>query len=280
MSWERYQKIVMRSEKWLKKFRESWELCLMLRKSLEKNHTVEWPLASVSKYLGHLARLVRDHRSDCLCVTAQNGELWKRVHDLERKTFTVVAFAKDFWPSVTSVNGDHDALPTKCEDLALVVQYMSGLAEEVKGLRACVAELAELSRTKVPKILAKSRIANMEIGAKQARIESIKHTAENGQWRVKVHELKKRLHFPSRRNIVADSLYSVVFEECDSLKHQVANERVCGVKMVQRLANGSRNVDVSSDDSNLHAVHAKKAIRDSFFNKFVALPERLSMVLQ
>lgn len=65
----------------------------------------------------------------------------------------------------------------------------------------------------------------MKVVAEQARAERAKHTARITQLEGNLHELKSSLDFSERRRNDADSPYSMLSNECDSLKSQLASGR-------------------------------------------------------
>lgn len=107
---------------------------------------------------------------------------------------------------------------------------------------------------------AKRRTADMTVVAEQAQTDRAKHTAQIAQLKDDVHELKGKLDFFERRNIVADSLYSMLSDERDLLKHQIASYEVCSGVMVQRLASLSMDVDALIDDLISHVVYTQKMV--------------------
>lgn len=78
-----------------------------------------------------------------------------------------------------------------------------------------------------------------------------------------------------RRNNIENSRYSILSDECDLVKRQIASCGVCSGQMVQRLANEPKGVDALIDGLNCDAAHVEKAAQDTFRNKSVALAERL-----
>lgn len=88
--------------------------------------------------------------------------------------------------------GKRDALVAKCDELALEVQCILGLADEAKSLRACMTELVESFKKMLPNVWAKRRTADMEMVAKQARTENMARIAH---LKGDVHELKGKLEF-------------------------------------------------------------------------------------
>lgn len=89
-----------------------------------------------------------------------------------------------------------------------------------------------------------------------------------------LHELNGKPDFSERRNNVADLLYSMPVEECDSLERQSAIGGECSGSLLQRRANASKDVDASINKLNGRAARAQKAIRDAFQNNSVALGQR------
>lgn len=59
-----------------------------------------------AKAFAHLATLVKDHRSNWLCVTSENGELRKQSYILNGKTGKVVASVEQLQANVSSATGD------------------------------------------------------------------------------------------------------------------------------------------------------------------------------
>lgn len=55
--------------------------------------------------IAHLANIVKDHRSNCLCLTGENGELRKRSNNLEGETLMEIASAKELLANVSSMTG-------------------------------------------------------------------------------------------------------------------------------------------------------------------------------
>lgn len=107
-------------------------------------------MALNAKAIARLATLVKDHRSTCLCVTAENGVLRKQLRNLEGKTLEVVASAKQLHAKFRSLTGKRDALVAKYEELALEVQFMLGLSKKARSLRARKVEREELPEAKAP----------------------------------------------------------------------------------------------------------------------------------
>lgn len=103
---------------------------------------------------------------------------------------------------------------------------MPGLAKEARDLRACVVALEEASKTKASKVCAKRRTAETEVVAEQTRTERAEPTAKIAQLKDVLHELNGKLDFSERRNSFADSRYSILSDECESLKRQVASGEV------------------------------------------------------
>lgn len=100
---------------------------------------------------------------------------------------------------------------------------MTWLAEEAKILRARVAELEEAMRTRALSVPEKRKTVDLEVFSKQARIERAKHMARIAQLENGLHERKGKLDFLKRRNDVLNSHYSILGDECDSLKLQISN---------------------------------------------------------
>lgn len=111
-------------------------------------------VAADAKSIDHLATLVMDYFSKCLFVTAENGEFWRGVNDLEGKTRVAIASAKQFQADVSFVTGECDNLSAKIEELALALQCMPGLAKEARSLRACAVEIEIWFKTKASKMQA------------------------------------------------------------------------------------------------------------------------------
>lgn len=130
-------------------------------------------------------------------------------------------------------------------------------------------------KTKSSKVQAMSRTANMEVFAEETHTECEVHTARITQLEGDFDELKGKLDFLKRRNNVADLQYSMLSDDCYSLKRQIASGGKCGGEMVQRLANVSKDVAASIHDLNCHAAHAQKAVQDFFCNNSVAVAEYL-----
>lgn len=86
-------------------------------------------------------------------------------------------------------------------------------------------------------------------------MERAEHTIRNVQFEDGLHNLKGKLDCMGRLNDVADSLYSKLIDECDSLTSQVASGET-----VQRLANAFKDVVASIDDLNCHAAHAQTTV--------------------
>lgn len=80
---------------------------------------------------------------------------------------------------------------------SLGMRYTPCLAEKVRSLRARVAMLEEVSRTKAPKVRAKREIADMEVVVGQSCIERAKHKARIAQLEGNFPELKAMLAFPN-----------------------------------------------------------------------------------
>lgn len=65
-------------------------------------------------------------------MTAENGELWKRLNSFDGKALEVVVSEKQFQANVSSLTEKWDASTVKCEELAVHVQFMPGLAKEAR----------------------------------------------------------------------------------------------------------------------------------------------------
>lgn len=130
-------------------------LCDAPNVSEEKRERLNLQVAFDAKAIAHLATFVRDNCSNCLCLTTENVELQRWVNDLEQMTCQAESSLKRFRANVSFVSGGREALAAKCEELALEVQYTSGLDSEARNLRAHVAELEKSSNTKVSNVRAK-----------------------------------------------------------------------------------------------------------------------------
>lgn len=124
-----------------------------------------------AKPIAHLITLVKAYRSNCLRATAEDGELRRRVGDMDGKTREAASSAEQLKAKSTSMNGEWYTLAATWQVLALEVQCMPGLAEEVKSLRPGVMESQEVYRTKASKAQAKQRTADMEVVAEQVCTE-------------------------------------------------------------------------------------------------------------
>lgn len=60
---------------------------------------------------------------------------------------------------------ERDLFNGNCKELTQEVQYMPGLAEKAKSLRASVAKMEDASRKKALKVSTKLRTADMELDA-------------------------------------------------------------------------------------------------------------------
>lgn len=72
------------------------------------------------------------------------------------------------------------------------------------------------------------------------------------------HEVKGKLNFLERPNNVADLRCSMLTDECDSLKRQIAGGGVYSGGIVQQLENESKDVDALKNNLSLIAAHAQK----------------------
>lgn len=151
---------------------------------------LESKVAPDTKAIAHLASLVKDHRSNCLRVKAEIGELQNRLNEVEGIACEVVASAVQRQEDVSYVTGEGGALAAMCMELSLEVQCMLSLTEKQKSLRAGVAELVESSKKNVPKVRAKRRTADIEVAAEQERTERAEHTTRIAQLDDDVYELE------------------------------------------------------------------------------------------
>lgn len=85
-----------------------------------------------------------------------------------------------------------------------------------------------------------------------------------------MQELKGKLDFSKRHNNVADSRFSKVSNECDSLNSEIRSGGVCGGERVQRLMNATNVVDATIEGLNRDGAHARKLVCDTTCNKSVA----------
>lgn len=91
------------------------------------------------------------------------------------------------------MNREQDALAAKCEEHALEVQKVPGLAKGARILRVCVSESTKASKTKLSKVIAKSRIVDMEVVTEKARSNRTEHIAWNTRLECDLNELKCKL---------------------------------------------------------------------------------------
>lgn len=75
----------------------------------EKIQGLESQVSSDAMAIAQLATLVRDHRSNCLRVTAENGDLWRRGNNLEEETCEAVLPAEQLRANVSFLTGERDA---------------------------------------------------------------------------------------------------------------------------------------------------------------------------
>lgn len=97
------------------------------------------------------------------------------------------------------------------------------MADEAKSLRTRVAEMEKASKAKASKVWTNRKTVNMIAEAEQGRSNCAEHTARLAQLEGGLHELKGRLDFSERCNNVADSSYSMLCDECDSIRCQIAS---------------------------------------------------------
>lgn len=86
----------------------------------KKIEGLESQVASDAKDNALLAMLENDHHSNCLGVTADSGELRRRVNVMEENTFDAVSSAKQL-PAKFSAMTEEDALSANCKGLTLEV---------------------------------------------------------------------------------------------------------------------------------------------------------------
>lgn len=91
------------------------------------------------------------------------------------------------------MTGKRDALAAKCEEFALEVLCMPGIAEEASSLRTRLAELEDASKRKASRVEAKSRTLDVEVVFQQAYREHVLHAARTAQWDGDLHNPKGKL---------------------------------------------------------------------------------------
>lgn len=78
--------------------------------------------------------------------------------------------------TVSATTKERHALPGKCEENALKVQCMLGLANDARDLCARVAELKEASWVRKSEKKTEHRAVDMEVVAELALVERAEHT--------------------------------------------------------------------------------------------------------
>lgn len=134
---------------------------------------------------------------------------------MKEKSREAVLSAEELQTKVSSMTKRRYAFTAKCKDLALDVQCVPGLVEEVRSLRLHVPELEKASMTKVAKVRAKLRDADMEVAAEMDCTERAKHTARVAPLEGDLHDLKDELDFSECRNRTADLWYFILSDEFD-----------------------------------------------------------------
>lgn len=89
------------------------------------------------KAIAFLAMFAKKHGLNCLCVTAENGKLQKRLNKLEEKAREAGASAGKLQAGVMFVTEERAGLAAKRNELTLKMQFMLGLAEEAKSATRC-----------------------------------------------------------------------------------------------------------------------------------------------
>lgn len=116
--------------------------------------------------------------------------------------------------------------------------------------------------------------------AEQSRTKLTENIARIAQLKFYLPELKGKLCFSKHHSNVAGLWYPMLSDACDSLNCQFASDGVCSEEIIRWLTNLSKGVDAFIDHLNLYGAHAQGMVRDTFFNKFVALANCLHTFLQ
>lgn len=72
-------------------------------------------VASDAKTIAHWESLLKDHRSNSLCVTLENCKLQKGLNELEVVACVAVVSAERLQADLSSTTGKRDALGAKCK---------------------------------------------------------------------------------------------------------------------------------------------------------------------
>lgn len=81
-----------------------------LKKSRGTIQGLESRMALDVKAIAHLKTLVNKNRSNCLCETAESGELQRLLDDMDGKPLEAVSSAEYLQAMVSAMLGDADAL--------------------------------------------------------------------------------------------------------------------------------------------------------------------------
>lgn len=92
----------------------------------------------------------------------------------------------------------------------------------------------------------------------KACTDCAKPTARLAQLEGDLHAVNGKLDFSERRDGLTDSWYSMLSNQCNLLKSQIASGEVCSGEIVQIISKASYDVNASIHDLYCHAAHAQK----------------------
>lgn len=84
-------------------------LCDAPKEHEEKIQGLVWKVASDAQAITHHETIVKDHRSNCLRVTAEYGELQYTVNNIKGNFLEIVLYADQLQAKVNSIDGEWDA---------------------------------------------------------------------------------------------------------------------------------------------------------------------------
>lgn len=212
------------------------------------------------KDIGHLAALLKDNCPNSPCMASESNEMQSRMNAMEGKPIEAASTAVQPQANVSDMVKERDASTADFGVLALKIECMRNLVGEAKSLCPRVVELEKAVETKELKVWAKSKTANIELASEQASTKRAENMDQIAQLELDLHEINGKLNFSKRCNDVGYARYSILSDERDLLKCQMASGGVCIEVMIQQLAKGSKNVDASINDLSRQATHAQKAI--------------------